>query len=174
MAAFVPETTETFTYVDKTSPKQVLDVLSDLRKHLSTEGPYDGVLAFSEGAALAAMFLIQVTTQCPNQAPPFRVAVFFSGGVPVCPAALARDEIELLSFETHGIQIRIPTVHVWGKNDTEYPHFGPVLRELCEPKERSVFVHEGGHQIPRVTDKQGLAGTVKAIKRGLARADENQ
>lgn len=172
--SLIPKTTETFTYIDKESPAHALNTLSDLREHISTDGPYDGVLTFSEGAALAAMLLIQSATQNPHEAPPFRVAVFLSGGVPASPAALACNKRQLLNHAANGVQIRIPTAHIWGRNDKEYPDFGPVLRELCDPEEQSVFVHEGGHEVPGVGDKIGLAGAVRCAKRAIARSQERQ
>lgn len=61
-----------------------------------------------------------------------------------------------------------------GRNDTLYPDFGPVLKDLCKPEERSVYVHEGGHEIPGVGDKEGLMGMVKCVRRAMARAEERQ
>lgn len=86
MAALVPKSTETFSYLDKTTTSQALSTLSDLRTLLSTDGPYDGVLAFSEGAALAATLVIQCAMDLPNETPPFRVAIFLSGACPPHPA----------------------------------------------------------------------------------------
>ncbi len=170
----MPSSTETFTYIDKTSPTHALDILSDLRTYLSTDGPFDGVIAFSEGAALAAMFLIQSTTQFPSQDPPFRLAVFLSGGVPASPTALARSQRQFLSYAADGVQIRIPTAHIFGRNDIEYPEFGPVLRDLCEPEESTVFEHDGGHEVPGVGDRKGLLGAVRCVKCAVARAEERQ
>ncbi|KAL8724485.1 MAG: hypothetical protein Q9166_007919 [cf. Caloplaca sp. 2 TL-2023] len=174
VVGLVADTTKTFTYIDKESPENALEVLADLRTQIASEGPYDGVLAFSEGAALAAMALIQGTTHSPNEVPHFRVAIFFSGGIPACPAALECGEARLLDPAVDGIKISIPTAHIWGKNDMEYPNFGPVLRELCDQKEQSVFVHDGGHEIPSGANSPGLIGAVKCIKRVLTKAEEKR
>lgn len=103
---------------------------------------------------------------------PFRLAIFLSGGVPVSPVALAHNQRRLLSVATDGVQIRIPTAHIWGSNDTEYPAFGPVLHQLCAPEMRSEYIHQGGHEVPGVSDKEGLAGAVRCIKRAIAQAED--
>lgn len=46
---------------------------------LDRDGPYDGVLVFSQGAALMASFLLYLQSQ--NQPSPFRFAIFVCGGV---------------------------------------------------------------------------------------------
>lgn len=169
---------ETFTYLDKESASQAVLVLSDLQVCVGT-GYYDGVLAFSEGAALAALLLIQhsqsasrsprgpattvADTASPSCPSPFPVAIFFSGGIPVCPTTLAPAanspgsvhhtglSCRLMSFSQDGIQIRIPiripTCHIWGGNDTQYPNFGPVRFEMYDPSTRNRCIHSARHVV---------------------------
>lgn len=84
------------------------------------------------------------------------------GGVPDSPAGLSRSQRQLLSYAANGVQSRIPTAHIFGQDDIEYPEFGPVLRDLCEPEESTVFVHDRGHEVAGVEDKKvylGQSGT---------------
>jgi hypothetical protein len=48
-------------------------------------GPYDGILGYSQGATLAAQVLIKdalETAQDPKHHPPFKFAIFFNGATP--------------------------------------------------------------------------------------------
>lgn len=51
--------------------------MDDLEEYVKSEGPFDGVLAFSQGAALAAMLIARDTFPAP-----FAFAVFICGGPP--------------------------------------------------------------------------------------------
>ncbi|KEQ59238.1 uncharacterized protein M437DRAFT_69269 [Aureobasidium melanogenum CBS 110374] len=52
-----------------------------LLKVLEKQGPYDGVLAFSQGCALAATLMLEI--QAASKAQPFKFAVLICGGVPL-------------------------------------------------------------------------------------------
>ncbi|KAI4116237.1 MAG: hypothetical protein LQ338_007747 [Usnochroma carphineum] len=181
-------------YADGSDPTSCLRALLDLESYMDDEGPFDGVMAFSQGAGLAASLLIHRMQKDPQQArlsPAFRCAVFFSGGVPEDPegleaAACAIDaengdvtigeksmtmRRRLMDVEHDGEVIEIPTAHIWGRNDSLYPTFGPVLSRLCKGSEREVFVHEGGHEILGAKDPTALEKAVRIINRTIARAE---
>lgn len=155
-----------------------IKALTDLQAFIDEEGPFDAVMAFSQGAGLAASLIIhrirqeQAQQRTSSSSPPlFRCAIFFCGGVPEDPtAAIEGKERRLLSFEEDGELIDIPTAHIWGRHDKLYPTFGPVLSKLCKASEREDFVHEGGHEIPGPRDPAAVAKTVQVIKRTLTRA----
>ena len=112
---------------------------------MSTEGPFDAVLAFSQGSALAAGFLL---SQAKLHKPPFRCAVFISGQPPPYQYDIVRsvDGVDLGNIET-GTEIGAitsPTVHIWGSNDDLDPGNPEALSELCTTERRSVVVHDGG------------------------------
>lgn len=155
-------------------------MLDTLETYVTDEGPFDGVMAFSEGAGLAAMLIIRraqrqerVTAQ-QQPRPLFRCAIFFAGAVPVDTAELERGKIQLLDHASDGELIAIPTAHVWGKNDKEYPTFGPVLSRMCKADLRSVFIHEGGHEVLGPNPQTALVGTVQVIRRTIAAALDAQ
>lgn len=51
---------------------------------IDRRGPYDGVLAFSQGCALAATLMLEIqTTSEGSKAQPFKFAVFICGGLPL-------------------------------------------------------------------------------------------
>ena len=146
--------------------------LDDLSAYIATDGPFDGVMAFSQGAGLAASLMLRDLQQTPqtHEAPLFKCAIFFSGGVPADPVALSRGEMRLLDAATDGSPLRLPTAHIWGRNDAEYPTFGPVLSGLCSPNEREVVVHDGEHEVPGSRDRDAVNASVRAVRRTVERA----
>lgn len=149
-----------------------MEALDELERYVMTEGPFDGVMAFSAGAGFAASLMIRRFRQDPVREhinPLFKCAVFFSGGV---PGELSDDgkAIRLLNFETDGELIEVPTAHIWGANDQLYPTFGPVLSKLCKIETRAVFIHDGGHELPGSKDRESVSSAVKVIRRTIERA----
>ena len=174
LSALISPDTECFTYADGDSVESCTQALTDLDEYIEDNGPYDGVLAFSNGAGLAATLLIFQERKQSTQlsAPPlFKCAIFFCGGVPADPNdMLEKKELRRLAPED-GVQTRIPTAHIWGRNDMIYPTFGPVLRSLCQKDLREEYVHNGGHDIPS-SDKLAVANSVRVIKKTIDKALE--
>ena len=54
---------------------------------IEDEGPFDGVLGFSQGSALATTMLLQHEINHPNDPPPFSFAILFSNFLVVSPDA---------------------------------------------------------------------------------------
>ena len=138
------------------------------------EGPFDGVLAFSTGAALAATLIIRESEsgRGPNQhsfPPSFKCAIFLSGGIPFNTAALLRDEVRTLTA-ADGELIQIPTAHIWGSNDTLCPGTSITLSRVCNARLRESFIHDGGHEVPTSRSKDKLARTVHTIRRTIDKA----
>jgi hypothetical protein len=134
-------------------------------------------MAFSSGASLAATLLIgkQQTHTKGKLCLPFKCAIFFSGAIPVDPIPLLqRSEIRRLDPKADKEIIKIPTAHIWGANDTLYPDFGPVLRDLSLSDLREEFVHQGGHEIPGPKDRNGVSNSLRIIKRTIEKALEIQ
>lgn len=124
-------------------------------------------MAFSQGAALASTLMIRRFQQDAGGQtdPPFKCAIFISGGVPGDPAALEQGKVRMLDYATDGEVIHVPTAHIWGANDRQEPTFGPVLSKLSQATLRTVYVHDGGHEVPGPRDQTALRSTAKAIQR---------
>lgn len=171
---FVSASDDFLQYADDTSSQSCRRALSDLETYIVEDGPFDGVMAFSQGAGLAASLLIHQMQKDAHKArlyPAFSCAVFFSGGVPQDPRAEGNEgSTRLMRWEDDGEVIEIPTVHVWGRNDTFYPTFGPVLSKLCKASEREELVHNGGHDIPGPKDPVTVEKVARLIKRTIERA----
>lgn len=144
--------------------------LAQLATYIELEGPYDGVLAYSHGAALAATYIIQQAQLHPTLPPPFKCAIFLSGGIPLDSFALDRDEIRWLEPLKDRKPLKLPTAHIWGSNDKLYPDTSSVLSKLCEDGMKFEFLHEEGHDIPNARAEGALLGAAQVIRRTVDRA----
>lgn len=54
-----------------------------LLNYVKDHGPYDGVMSFSQGCSLSASFLLFNHARNPLTPPPFKVAIFICGGLPL-------------------------------------------------------------------------------------------
>lgn len=54
-----------------------------LLKVLEKQGPYDGVLAFSQGCALAATLMLDIQSTSEARKQPFKFAIYICGGIPL-------------------------------------------------------------------------------------------
>ena len=114
---FVSASDNFLQYVDEQSEESCRKALSDLERYIVEDGPFGGVMAFSQGAGLAPSLLIHQMQKDAYEAclhPLFRYAVFFSGGVPKDPRAeRGEGSTRLMWWEDDGELIGIPTLHVW-------------------------------------------------------------
>ncbi|KAJ2971515.1 hypothetical protein NUW58_g9396 [Xylaria curta] len=158
-------------YLEGDSVESAIKALQDLERLVDEEGPFDGVMAFSQAAAMAATFILRSQRKDPEKhgpRPVFRCAVFFCGGVPVDPSDLQdHGTIRPLNVEKDGEVIHIPTAHIWGHDDQLYPTFGPVLSKLCCGEQRADFIHQGGHEIPGAKSPSSVVQAARAIKRAI-------
>ena len=143
-------------------------VLQELDAYVTAAGPFDAVMAFSMGASLAATLMVRSSKL--HATPPFSCAVFFCGGVPSDPLALDQNQSRQLSYSSDGEIIGIPTAHIWGKNDPRASSFGSMLSQLSNSKLRTIYVHDGGHEIPGARDRVTLMKAVDCIRTTVERA----
>ena len=151
------------------------------------DGPYDGVIGFSEGAALAAALLLDDASSISGQyAPMFRFAVFFNAVNLLSPStALGRKMLEsdvqnvmdtftheqgkhhhpaldcvyALCARTVPMLINVPTLHVIGLNDGSRDYSEDLIK-LCEGGSAMVVRSSVGHEIPR---GRGLAEVARKL-----------
>lgn len=167
-----------YAYFDPDSAVSGLDALRLLDEYISAEGPFDSVLAFSQGACLAAMHIIrkahhqhEAGLHRTAQALPFKCAIFLSGGAPRDPSAYEhRGELRILDPARDGRLIAIPTVHIWGDQD-EWKSNSKLMKDMCREENATSFVHEGEHEVPGLGVKGAIIGTVNAMRRGIYRAE---
>lgn len=193
-----------FSFFNLPIASQMYDAFELIDQALEDDGPFDGIFGFSQGAAVAASYLLR------NQDThlPFKCAVFFCATAPFNVESATfrsmddgtfRDEVtgedvtaeiaanipDLLDrkkFPSQGksmirpypsdgsIEIPLPTVHVYGRNDGYYPQSRNLV-EMCQSSDREVLEHKGGHSIPW---EQGITSRIVDLLRRLVHAVELQ
>ncbi|KAL8983027.1 MAG: hypothetical protein Q9205_002617 [Flavoplaca limonia] len=173
------------------------------------DGPFDAVMGFSQGAALAASAILRHQIQQPSKPPLFRMAIFICSPMPFSqsldfgidarryfglrsiqgpsrpgcsttvpnylvtdPAYLKSEEdqddsssgsedesqsvrreapsifYQMYHFSVDEVRLQIPTVHIYGRQDKWRLHSKDLVN-LCPKNLRTVFEHDGGHEIPK-------------------------
>lgn len=159
----VPADDQGFSYFDPDSVPASLQAVNDLEQFIEKEGPYDGVLGFSQGMMLACTLLIRYMQE--KKALPFKCAIFFSPRMaPLDCADLGRGILTEIDPQDVMDKINIPTTLVWGSADP-YAERAVSLQQLFFHESLSTVVHGGGHEIPGYAFKDSLAETVKVIRR---------
>ncbi|KAJ5345344.1 hypothetical protein N7452_003348 [Penicillium brevicompactum] len=72
-----------YTFWQGKSVPAIREAHEELQAKLDRDGPYNGVLCFSQGCSLIASYLLYHERMHPDIPPPFRLAVFICGGVPL-------------------------------------------------------------------------------------------
>ncbi|KAL1984583.1 hypothetical protein VTN96DRAFT_8885 [Rasamsonia emersonii] len=84
-------------YYDPLRPSSIIQAEDDLLQLIKEEGPFDGVLAYSGGTALAAQVIIRDALENPFKMAderPFRFAVFINGVTPLRVFSLADEKLQ--------------------------------------------------------------------------------
>ncbi|KAI1761227.1 serine hydrolase FSH [Hypoxylon sp. FL1150] len=153
------------------SATSILKAVHDLAEFLDTDGPFDGVVAFSQGGALATTLIAAEQRGLltpPHQ--PLKCAILLSCSQPFDYAALHAGEIRRLTPMQAGCCIHIPTAHFWGSNDTEGSPGNHDVYLLCDEGCRAKYVHSAGHGIPSGSKMAEVETMVDAMKATLAAA----
>lgn len=164
----MPSTDQGFSYFDPESVSASLRAVQDLENFIAREGPYDGVLAFSEGMTLACTLLMRYVEQ--KKPLPFKCAIFFSPSlVPLNYDDLCRGVFTKIEVSQMSQAIGIPTTVVWGSMDP-YVTKAIEVQPLFEQESLSTYIHDGGHEIPGYALKKALLDTVNVIRRTTSQA----
>ncbi|KAL9618084.1 MAG: hypothetical protein Q9160_007154 [Pyrenula sp. 1 TL-2023] len=165
-----------FQYFSEDDPAGCLKAVHDLDNFIAAEGPFDGVIAFSQGAAVASTLMLDRLRRDRARElvdPVFKCAIFIGAAIPCDPAELAEQGIiRPLSSEADGEVIEIPTTHIWGQQ--EWSPLPPRMAMLCRGEQRNVYTHEGGHVIPGTQMGDALTECVRVMKRAISMAQYRQ
>ena len=184
-------TSQYYSHFDWYSASSLLEALQSLSSYIEANGPYDGVIAFSQGSCLASTLMLQHHRTDPDDgAPLFKCAIFLSGILPFDTDALgagqrkqigkinaaeaeycdssSEDESDL---EDVVDAFRIPTAHIWGLNDDHPLPQGDRLYQLCPGQLRVAVTHREGHSIPSRRNDAVMKKMVRAIRKTIERAE---
>ncbi|KAL1581637.1 hypothetical protein WHR41_09600 [Cladosporium halotolerans] len=180
------------------APTEVSKAHEYVKAAIAQNGPYDGVIGFSEGAALAAALLLEgAAGKGPLVEPMFGFAVFFNAVNVLSPSeelgirmleSDVRDSVK--SFEEGNIDhgcpaldcvyalcsdaipalIAVPTLHVVGLHDVFTARSHDLIK-LCKPENATVVTSKVGHELPKGRDWDVVARRVDnmIISRSFAR-----
>ncbi|KAL8668762.1 MAG: hypothetical protein Q9168_006620 [Polycauliona sp. 1 TL-2023] len=171
---FYPAEDEYYDYFDPKNAASVLLALSQVESYIKEEGPFGGVLGFSQGATLAASYLAQLEHRHTSEPPPFRCAIFLCGGIPFDPQALDRGEVRFIDPRESGAIFALPTASIWSRNDQVLPGMSQKLDGLCADMYKNVYTYDEGHNIPGPRSKEAVQGCVRAIRRTIEQAETMQ
>ena len=132
---------------------------------IAEKGPFDVVMGFSQGAALAAAMIAHHEKANPGATPVFRAAVFLCGAAP-----WESSGVELIVPQPDVFPITIPTAHVVGKLDPLYSQ-GLKLFGLCEPSKAVLYDHGSKHMVP--FDMKNTVEITRVIEETVAKAMRN-
>ncbi|KAB5543439.1 hypothetical protein PHYPO_G00079160 [Pangasianodon hypophthalmus] len=111
--------------------------LEAVRMAVKDLGPFDGILGFSQGAALVAM-LCSLQEQKLDPTFNFRFAILVAGFRSAC----AQHQ-----YFYKGVNIMVPSLHVYGQDDKVIPE--PMSRDLLPLfLGAHSLTHQGGHFVP--------------------------
>ncbi|KAL1970128.1 hypothetical protein VTN77DRAFT_6533 [Rasamsonia byssochlamydoides] len=136
------------------------------------EGPFDGVVGFSQGAALASSLLVyhhhsSMTRDAPQNNNSssnnlFKFAVFICGGLP-----FNQDGTRMFDPEVDGQIIHVPSLHVMGTKD-RWRHESMGLSKLCDQRTAKLYEHGQGHVLP--SDRETTLAIADLIRYTAAKA----
>ncbi|KAK9476197.1 serine hydrolase FSH [Lipomyces japonicus] len=135
------------------------DSFTFLTEYIAKEGPFDGVIGFSQGAALAGVLTTQIRTLLPSH-PEFKFAVLYSGYASPLPQ----------HQKYYDPLISTPSLHVIGSLDTIVAEPRSLqLYDAAEPSTRELYRHPGGHFVP--SQKEQLNAVLGWIQNAVERAE---
>jgi hypothetical protein len=168
---FVMGEEQTYAMCDPLLALSCIEAMKRLEEYITAEGPYDGIMGFSQGANLALSWMINKQREAKGgvlQQFPFKFGVFFSNPWGVYEAS-ALESGHLVYLEEGTIEglLDLPTAHIWGSADKDH-ELALMISKACVGGKRSVFVHDRGHEIPSKTN--AVISMAKTINQAIVRA----
>lgn len=160
------------------SIRTVMDFFDELQEE---QGPFDGILGFSQGASLACGYLLHLNEKdAAGLCGPIKFGIFFAGGgvsdqdYAAFQAARSAESIDVDSLRSGSggalatRKLPIPSLHVHGDMD---PTKASALQmaSLWESNKATIVTHPGEHCIPTdTTTVRKITAAAKSMMRGMA------
>ncbi|GFF25916.1 hypothetical protein IFM61606_09581 [Aspergillus udagawae] len=164
-----------YAFMDPQEPETGVTAYQNLEEYLEDEGPYDGIIAFSQAATMILTYLAYVARQKAlglHTIAPFRFAIFLSiVQSPLDYEALQRGHVIEIRPEHAKGAVDIPTVHIWGALD-DNTEGASRAAEVCRDDMKWIYVHERGHEVPGAGSRLEVTRIVNTIRRALETADD--
>ncbi|KAF4965560.1 hypothetical protein FSARC_6645, partial [Fusarium sarcochroum] len=141
----INEDEKCFSYFDEDDLSSSWNALKHLDGFFNANGPYDGIIAFSQPVGLVGTWILD---RIARGIPSVKCGIFLSAAsTAVDPASLQRGRRIDLRASTAPQQIDIPTAHIYGENDP-YKNEAQEFAAICNEDSRFVLIHPGGHEVP--------------------------
>jgi len=121
--------------------KGLEESIDNLRSVWETQGPFDGILGFSQGGLMASI-LCHLQNSEENPFPKFKFAIFIGSYIP------SAEPWKSLYKKT----CKIPTLHIFGKQDLLISSSSSQEHAACF-ENAEIWEHPGGHFIPNDKNK---------------------
>ncbi|KAF0686291.1 Aste57867_21897 [Aphanomyces stellatus] len=144
---------EWWNYVEEAPGKHVYvgwqNSLAFVQDQVATRGPFDVVLGFSQGAAMAT--LLTAHYYATSRHVPYAAVVLCCGKLPQdgMPVSLQLQPNRLK------FNLPIPSLHILGKRDSRYG-WGLKLADSYDAGARHMFLHDDGHRFPTVAQHKPM------------------
>lgn len=138
--------------------------LDYIRDYEQMHGPFEGVVGFSQGGALASLLCSQASSAVAPPLPSLRFALVMSGFCPADPLLKAQMAA--------AAPLRLPATLIYGKGWDFERQGTEQLAQLWAPGAATVIEHGGGHVVPR-TKHTGGSAALEAIRLLAAQASFN-
>ncbi|MCJ1327436.1 hypothetical protein MMC10_004105 [Thelotrema lepadinum] len=168
---YYPEDEQTFAYCDLGDQQSVQHAFDLLEVFINEHGPFPLIGAQSGSASLAGSLFLKKARAGGDGKPITQGAVFFSPIMPVEYHTFPGSKLDFTEApnEDAGL-ISIPTLNVWGSNDSIHATHAMSMSKLCRSELHLDVIHANGSAIPGAGDEEALINTVHAIRRTADRA----
>ncbi|KAL4877348.1 serine hydrolase-domain-containing protein [Aspergillus karnatakaensis] len=136
-----------YNWYDGLSSSQARDAHDLVKDVIEDDGPFDGVIGFSQGASLALSILYHHEIRHPDRPPPFRFAIFFCAVLSISPDPMFNADL-VAKYSRYYKRV---------KHDEESEKHKTTMAEL----ERGDFIEDGNrgtatHKLSRLKNHRAI------------------
>ena len=132
-------------YIDHDTAEQALNFVYDI---IVEDGPFDGIMGFSQGANLALTLLRR-----------FPIDQAWDSALASCKFGIFFSSVGVQEEQKDLATLSIPSLHVFDDADSNVPM---LATRHCEPGSVKTLLHHSGHAIPR--DRATVDSILEAIQ----------
>lgn len=150
-----------FYHSDISSELNLDDTIKYVADHIRENGPYDGIVGFSQGAAVAAIVTNKITELVPSH-PEFKVSLLISSYSFTEPDPAHEGQLRVTEkFQnafTPKSDSKTKMLFIYGAGDQAVPatraqYLANIYKQaLQDPEQVKEFEHPGGHMVPNKKD----------------------
>ncbi|QLQ81001.1 hypothetical protein HG537_0E03560 [Torulaspora globosa] len=150
-----------FYHSDVSSELNLDETIKYVADYIKENGPYDGIVGFSQGAAVAAIVTNRITTLVPNH-PEFKVSLLISAYSFTEPDPAQEGQLRIAKKFQNDFKpssdSRTRMLFIYGATDQAVPakraqYLANLYKQaLVESEQVKEYEHPGGHMVPNKKD----------------------